>query len=220
MAAMESILLASASPRRRELLEAAGIAFEALAPDIDESLRDELEPASRVLALAEDKARAMALAAPPSAPRLVLGADTLVCIPGPRGAPELALGKPQDREEARRMLLRLTGKPHFVRTGIALVERRTGRVWRERSDSLVLFSAMGEEEIEAYLDSGEWAGVAGGYRIQGLAALFIERLEGSWTGVVGLPMRELYVILLAAGFRVPSMAPSRPQRAVQGGPGA
>jgi len=200
--------LASASPRRRELLEAAGIAFESLAVDIDESLRDDSPPAARVLALAEDKARAAARLAPASSPRLVLGADTLVCVsPCGDGSDERALGKPENREDARRMLRLLSGRPHIVRTGIALLDRFSGRLLTSRSDSVVVFSAIGEAGIEEYLASGEWAGAAGGYRIQGLAALYIERLEGSWSGVVGLPMRELYVILLSAGFRVSSAPP-------------
>jgi septum formation protein len=204
---MERLLLASNSPRRRELLETAGILFDALAPDIDESLRDDLEPSSRVLALAEDKARAAAALASPSGPRLVLAADTLVCMPAATdGVFEEALGKPRDLDDARRMIGLLSGRRHFVRTGIALLDRSSGLMRSSRSDSAVSFAAMSEQDIEVYLASGEWSEVAGGYRIQGLAALFIERLEGSWTGVVGLPMRELYVILLAAGFRVPSGA--------------
>ncbi len=204
---MERILLASNSPRRRELLAAAGIEFNPASPEIDEAARDDLVPAERVQALAEDKARAAASKASPSAPRLVLGADTLVCVPG-AGADggELALGKPADLADARRMMLLLSGRSHVVRTGIALLDRITGELRGSRSDSVVVFAPMSDGDIEAYLSSREWDGVAGAYRIQGLASFFIDRLEGSWTGVVGLPMRELYVILLDAGYRVPSMA--------------
>jgi septum formation protein len=204
---MERILLASRSPRRRELLDEAGIPFDAFAPDVDESLRDDLAPAERVLALAADKALAASSSvegALPSPPRLVLGADTLVCLPKRRGeAGELALGQPTGIDDARRMIGLLAGRTHIVRTGIALLDRDTGSVRTARSDSAVGFAPMSEEEIEAYLETGEWSGVAGAYRIQGLASFYIDRLEGSWTGVVGLPMRELYVILLAAGYRIP-----------------
>jgi septum formation protein len=204
---MERLILASNSARRCELLNEAGIAFDRLAPDIDELMREDLEPALRVLSLAEDKARAAARLAPPSAPRLVLAADTLVCLPGREaGEKEVALGKPADRTEAEAMLRLLSGRRHVVRSGIALLERSSGKLLSSRSDSIVTFSTMGEGDIAFYLASGEWEGVAGAYRIQGLAAFFIERLEGSWSGVVGLPMRELYVILTAAGFRVPSTA--------------
>jgi len=104
------------------------------------------------------------------------------------------------------MLRLVAGRTHAVRTGIALLDRSGGSIRISRSDSSVAFAQMSEGEIESYIDSGEWEGVAGAYRIQGLAARFIERIEGSWTGVVGLPMRELYVILLDAGIRLPSSA--------------
>jgi septum formation protein len=200
---MESILLASNSPRRRDLLAGAGIAFSQVAPDIDESLFDGLSPAERVTALAESKARA-AVVALPAAPRLVLAADTLVCLASPEAAfGELALGKAEDADAARRMIGLLAGRTHSVRTGIALLDRASGEMRTARSDSAIRFAAMSPGEIEAYVASGEWVGVAGAYRIQGRAAFFIDRLEGSWTGVVGLPMRELYVILHAAGYRIP-----------------
>jgi septum formation protein len=204
---MERILLASNSPRRRELLENAGIHFDCFAPEIDESLRDNLLPADRVLALAEDKARAAAALSLHLSSRLVLAADTLVCVPGagPDGG-ELALGKPEDRAEASRMMRLLAGRSHVVRTGLALFDRDSGKLRIAGSDSIVAFAPMRDGDIEAYLDSDEWTGAAGAYRIQGRAAFFIDRLEGSWTGVVGLPMRELYVILLSAGFRVLPLA--------------
>jgi septum formation protein len=202
----ESLLLASASPRRRELLEAAGISFETLATGVDESKRDRLPPSERVLALAEDKARAAAALTSPTSPRLVLAADTLVCLPdaGPSGE-ELALGKPEDEDDARRMLRLLAGRTHFVRTGLALLDRYSGMLRVSRSDSLVGFAAMNGAEIEEYLSTGEWRNVAGAYRIQGLAAFHINRLDGSWSGVVGLPLRELYVILKEAGYRISSL---------------
>jgi septum formation protein len=199
---MERIVLASNSSRRKELLESAGIGFDCYAPETDETIRDGLAPADRVLALAEDKARAVISSAQLGALRLILAADTLVCVPGAvDGGGELALGKPEDRDDARRMMRLLSGRSHMVRTGIVLLDRLSGELRSSRSDSAVTFAPMGESEIDEYLDSGEWEGVAGAYRIQGLAACFIDRLEGSWTGVVGLPMRELYVILLAAGYR-------------------
>lgn len=200
---MESILLASNSLRRRELLEAAGISFDVFAPDVDETSRDDLLPLDRVLALAKDKAQAAAQTCQFSQ-RLVLAADTLVCLPSESSIEnETALGKPKDSDDARRMMRLLVGKSHCVHTGIALLDRESGRMRTSRSDSIVGFAPMSDDEIEEYLSSGEWSGVAGAYRIQGLAAFFIERLEGSWTGVVGLPMRELYVILLEAGYRIP-----------------
>lgn len=198
---MERILLASASPRRRELLESLGIGFEIYAPDLDESKRDYLPPSQRVVALAEDKARASALKAPPSAPRLVLGADTLVSVES-IGGPPVVLGKPADKSDARSMIRLLQGRKHFVHTGIALLDRFSGVLRSTRSSSVVSFAPMDHSEVEEYLSSEDWVGAAGAYRIQGMAALFINRLEGSWSGVVGLPIRELYDILRSADFRV------------------
>ena len=204
---MERILLASNSPRRRELLENAGIPFDVLATNVDETRWNNLQPADRVLALAEDKARAAdALSQPPSQ-RLVLAADTLVCVPDEHSdGGEQGLGKPKDLADAQRMIRLLAGKSHMVRTGIALLDRSSGDILKSRSDSKVVFAPMSDSDIDAYLGSAEWIGVAGAYRIQGLAAFFIDRLEGLWTGVVGLPMRELYVILLSAGFRIQTLA--------------
>jgi septum formation protein len=204
---MERIILASGSPRRRELLEAAGIGFDILVPDIDESTRDILPPAKRVLALAEDKALAIACAAPASSPRLVLAADTLVCVPAAdQGLVEDALGKPRDATEARSMLERLSGTEHVVRTGVFLIDRASGERYSARSDTMVRFAALSEAEIDGYLASGEWNGAAGAYRIQGLASLLVDRIDGSWTGVVGLPMHELYVMLRKADFRISSLS--------------
>jgi septum formation protein len=216
---MERILLASGSPRRRELLDAAGIPFDILVPDIDESSRDAMTPSLRVVALAEDKARAAADLASPSSPRLILAADTLVCVHAtdPSGE-ETALGKPRNVEDARTMLRLLAGKGHIVRTGLALLDRVSGSLDAVRSDSSVAFAPLSSEEIDDYLSSREWEGVAGAYRIQGLAAFLIDRIEGSWTGIVGLPMRELYVILKRAEYRFPSfrtdkLGLERPERA-------
>jgi septum formation protein len=199
---MESILLASGSERRRELLESLSIPYICAPSDIDESIRDSLPPSERVLALAEDKARASVAKLARGAPRLVLAADTLVCLPAQtQSGEELALGKPADLDQARRMMLLLSGRTHYVRTGLYLLDRLSGQGEGVRSDSLVEFAPMSEDEISAYLAMGEWEGVAGAYRIQGLAALYITKLEGSWSGVVGLPLRELYVILRQADYR-------------------
>ena len=184
-------------------MSSVGIPFEALPSDVDESLRDALHPSERVVALARDKAAA-AIASDRS-PRLILAADTLVCLPTSE-AEELALGKPRDRGDAARMMRLLAGRRHFVRTGVALFDRSAGRMSTTRSDTSVGFAPMSESEIEDYLGSGEWMGVAGAYRIQGRASLYIDSVEGSWSGVVGLPMRELYVILKSAGYRIPAFA--------------
>jgi septum formation protein len=201
---MERLCLASTSPRRIELLLDQGFSFDCISPEIDESLRDCLEPAQRVLALSEDKARAVASSRSSLAHDFILAADTLVCLPraAPKGA-ELALGKPRDLEDARRMIRLLSGASHIVRTGVSVLACNSGELFSARSDSTVSFAPMSDFEIDAYLSAGEWEGVAGGYRIQGRAAFYIDSLEGSWSGVVGLPIHEVYVILLRAGYRYP-----------------
>ncbi|HUW41209.1 MAG TPA: Maf family protein [Rectinemataceae bacterium] len=215
---MEPLLLASSSPRRSHILRSLGIPFVLADPDVDESLRDHLPPPMRVVALAEDKARAAASRTARDTPNLVIAADTLVCLrlpggksgigsPGDQGLEEIVLGKPCDRADARRMISLLAGRVHTVHTGLVVLDRRSDRIFPIRSDSFVTFSAIDESEIEAYLESGEWEGVAGAYRIQGWTALYITKIEGSWSGIMGLPIHELYAILNEAGYRL------RPQKA-------
>lgn len=198
---MAQLILASSSPRRQEILASLGLEFEIVDPDVDESLRDCLVVEERVIRLAEDKARSAARLLGPERRHACLGADTLVRIRDFDGGPGRVLGKPRDREEARAMMQALSGRVHDVHTGLALVAP-DGSVETIRSDSRVRFAVMNEAEIEDYLDSNDWEGVAGAYKIQGRAALFIERIEGSWSGIVGLPIRELYVILSHAGIAV------------------
>ena len=204
---MAHLILASSSPRRREILSSIGLEFEIVVPDVDESLRDGLPVEERVMRLAEDKAVSAAKRLGPGRRHVCLGADTLVRVRGSDGGPGSVLGKPKDRADARKMIQALAGRTHDVHTGLALVGI-DGRVETIRSDSRVSFAAMGEGEIERYLDSCDWEGVAGAYKIQGQAALFIERIEGSWSGIVGLPIRELYVILSHAGISLAAPVPS------------
>lgn len=194
----DSILLASGSPRRRELLKGLGIDFKVLSADVDESLRDGLPVRERVVALARDKALAAAARLEAEAYRWVLAADTLVWLPD--GGREEVFGKPEGREGARRMLEALSGRAHRVSTGLFLLDRASGRGEEGRSDSSVWFEDLSEAELEAALEDGDWEGVAGAYRIQGHAARHIERIEGSWSGIVGLPIHELYGILRKSGF--------------------
>ena len=189
----ETILLASASPRRRELLERIGVPLVVAPADIDESVCDSLPVARRVQALAGLKARAAAEEAPGRL-RWILGADTLVTLDG------RTFGKPVDRNEAREMLEALAGAVHTVATGLALLDLDTGTMQTIVSETAVAIASMTPTEVDFYLASGEWDGAAGGYRIQERAALFAERVEGSYSGVVGLPLREFYVILSRSGY--------------------
>lgn len=214
---MQDFVLASSSPRRREILSALGIAFMTAEPNVDESLRDGLPAMERVVALAEDKARAVFEKDTAPQARWILAADTLVYLPekssplqwpledslhADRGK---AMGKPRSRADAEGMIRDLAGREHVVFTGMALLDTNNGQIETARSESIVSFASLSPAEIDAYLDFGDWEGVAGAYRIQGRAALHIERIVGSWSGIVGLPIRELYVILEKSSC--PALAP-------------
>ena len=181
------ILLASSSPRRGELLEQINIRFDTVVADIDETpLAD--EPAQdyvRRLALA----KAGAGRARNSGNLPVLGADTAVVVDGE------IFGKPRDREHALAMLARLSGRMHRVLTGVALVAHKAEQT--RLSESRVTFREISTAEMEAYWATGEPRGKAGAYAIQGRAAVFVERLEGSYSGVMGLPLFETADLLSA-----------------------
>jgi septum formation protein len=192
------LVLASASPRRADLLRAAGIAFAATAADLDETRRADEPAEAYVRRLAFDKASAVAEG---GEPRAVLGADTVVVVD------EQVLGKPIDDEDARRMLAALSGRPHTVMTGVSLiapaVPANTGasRPSLTRvSKTIVEFARLSADEIAWYVASGEPMGKAGGYAIQGLAARFVTRIDGSYTNVVGLPVAEVYAMCRALGI--------------------
>jgi len=178
------LILASRSPRRAELLTAAGIIFEIFALEIDEQPRVGEAPAAYVERLAVEKAQAV-FAWYPS--ETVLGADTTVVVDG------RMLGKPADRADAVDMLRALRGRVHEVLTGVAVVGPAgvTSAVERTR----VWFHDVTDEDISAYVDSGEPMDKAGAYAIQGLASRFVPRIEGSYTNVVGLPVALVSSIL-------------------------
>jgi len=177
------LVLASQSPRRSEILRQAGIPFVVRASPVDESPQEGEEPDAYVLRVAEMKARAAA-AGPHET---VLGADTTVVIGGEM------LGKPSGPEDARRMLEKLSGQRHEVITGICL--KRGAEVKRDRAATQVWFAPMTAAEIEAYVASGEPMDKAGAYAIQGLASKFIERIDGCYFNVVGLPVARVYRLL-------------------------
>jgi len=184
-----SIVLASASPRRRELLDQIGVKFEVFPVDTDESCLASENYRACIERVSLDKARA-ALAKKPDA--IVIGSDTMVIVDGQ------AFGKPADREEALRMLECLSGRDHEVLTGVAVISReREAAVVQQ---SVVSFRKISAAEASAYWQTGEPADKAGGYAIQGLGARFVERLEGSYSGVMGLPVCE--TVRLLEGFGV------------------
>ncbi len=195
MTESHDLWLASASPRRRELLQQIGVRFSLLSVDVAEEARADEAPEVMVLRLALEKARAgrAKLDAADSTP--VLGADTVVVSHGK------VLGKPTDRDDALAMLLALGGERHQVMTAVALVGT-AGEEQTRLSVSAVQFRTIEPEEVEAYWASGEPADKAGAYAIQGMAAIFIERLEGSYSGVMGLPLFETAELLEHFGVSV------------------
>jgi septum formation protein len=174
------LVLASRSPRRAEILRQAGIPFTVRAADVDETPRDGEKPEDYVRRLAEEKA--LAVDAAPD--ETVLAADTTVVIDGQ------ILGKPDDAADARRMLALLSGRRHEVLTGISL--RRGAELIRDWAATEVWFAPMTERDIDDYVASGEPMDKAGAYAIQGLASKFIEKIEGCYFNVVGLPIALVY----------------------------
>ena len=186
------LILASASPRRRELLKQIGVEpGRVVAADIDETpLKDET-PRRLVARLAEQKAAAVAAGHPGA---FVLAADTIVAV-GTR-----ILGKPTDEADARRMLELMSGRAHKVLTGVALIAP-DGRRGARLSETRIKFRRLSDADIEAHLAAGEWADAAGAYRIQGLAGADVAFISGSFTGVVGLPLFETKNLLTGLGWR-------------------
>ena len=181
------LVLASASPRRRELLERLGLAFDVLPADVDESPLPGEAPAAMALRLAEGKALSIAHVRPQA---LVVGSDTIVVIDGQ------VMGKPVDEEDAARMLLRLQGREHRVETGIAVVAPPPdgGKAARVASSTVavgVRFRAFDEEFARAYVRTGEPLDKAGAYGIQGHGSALVERIDGDYFAVMGLPVTRM-----------------------------
>jgi septum formation protein len=191
----EALILASASPRRAELLRAAGIPFEVRPAHIDEELRPGEDARTYVSRLATEKARVVHASANG---RAVLAADTVVVIDGK------VLGKPVNAEDARRMLRLLSGRTHEVLTAVALIAGSA--VHREpvvdaRIDmTAVEFTPLEPAEIDWYVATGEPSDKAGAYAIQGLASRFVTRIDGSYSNVVGLPVSLVYAMCTRAGI--------------------
>ena len=184
--------LASASPRRRQLLEQLGLEFEVAATEVDETSQSGEAPQDYVLRVARLKAETAARLL--EATRPVLAADTVVVLDG------TILGKPKGREDALHMLARLSGRSHQVLSALALWNH--GALETASSRSEVVFRPIAPEEATAYWKSGEPQDKAGAYGIQGRGALFVERLTGSYSNVVGLPLFETAELLRRAGIKI------------------
>lgn len=188
----QSIVLASASPRRRELLAQLGVPHEVLAVEVDEAPLPGEQPAALARRLA--RAKAVAGRARAGGSRPVLGSDTVVAVDA------RIFGKPADRDDALAMLAALSGREHRVLTAVALaLPGADGAVVEALSETLVRMRPITSAEAAAYWDTGEPAGKAGAYAIQGLGAVFIEHIHGSYSGVMGLPLYETAWLLQSAG---------------------
>ena len=186
------IHLASASPRRKEILAAIGVAFTAAGVDIDESRYDDEPVADMVIRLAAAKAAIARAGLDLSVP--VIGADTAVAID------DRVLGKPGSQQEALEMLACLSGRVHKVVTGVAL--DHAGKVNTATSVTEVRFREISPDEAEAYWQSGEPQDKAGAYAVQGIGGIFVESISGSYSGVVGLPVFETAALFANAGLAV------------------
>lgn len=183
-------ILASASPRRIELLRLMGLDFTVMPSGADENFRQGESPPVHTLRLSADKAGLIAAAHPGS---WVLGADTIVVIDG------AVLGKPADPEEARRMLKKLSARAHKVFTGFTLARQEAQITVSEVVEATVIFRTIPEDEMEWYINSPEPYDKAGAYAVQGRGAFFIKEIRGSYTNVMGLPLCEVVDVLKKVG---------------------
>jgi septum formation protein len=191
--------LASSSPRRRELLTALGLEFSHAGVAIDESALPGESVPDMVLRLATGKARSASDSGKYAVP--VLGADTVVTLD------DRVFGKPASKEDALKMLASLSGRSHQVLTGVAVVAQ--DELWTGLSQTEVQFREIEPDEAEAYWQSGEPAGKAGAYAVQGLGGIFVTAVHGSYTGVVGLPVFETADLLRRAGIKLPPLPDRR-----------
>ena len=181
------LILASGSPRRRELLDLMGLTYTVETPDVDESFSG--RPSETVMEISRRKAAAVAARHSDS---IIIAADTLVFADG-------ALGKPHTPERAKEMLRSLAGNWHHVYTGITVINTRSGRILRNVDKTRVHLVPMTEQEIDAYVATGEPLDKADAYGIQGMGGMFVDRIDGSYSNVVGLPMSMLRIMLAQVG---------------------
>lgn len=194
---MEPIILASSSPRRQEILKMLKIPFRVIIPNIDETLTSAIDLEQIPELLAREKVTAVIHSLPTGQEiPWVLGADTLIVYNNK------VMGKPETHEQAIEFLKLLQNATHTVVTAIVLYNGKTHEITSRICKTKVTFAPMSDEEINWYVETGEWHGAAGGYRIQSLASCFISKIEGSYSGAVGLPIYELYDILKEQGYSI------------------
>ena len=200
---MVRLVLASASPRRAELLRAAGIEFDVMPSEVNETIDPEETPDGYVRRVAQQKAEAVM---PRAQGRVILGADTVVVVDNQ------VLGKPADEEAARGMLRLLSGREHLVLSAVCLIDPRaeSTRTQTSVARTRVEFAPLSDEEINWYAASGEPLDKAGAYAVQGLASRFVTRIDGSYSNVVGLPVAIVYALCRQAGLLTSSPEPLGP----------
>jgi len=191
---MEQIILASGSKRRQEFLKLLALPFNCIPSNVDESFNENLAPGAIVEELALRKVLKVAETMKFEAPPWICGADTIIYLEG------RIYGKPVNREDARRILSTLQGKTHEVWTAVALYNGRKKTTDCRSVCSHVSFAVLSDAEIKWYLDSFEWQDAAGAYKLQGLASCLITEISGSFSSIVGLPIREFYVMLRDNGY--------------------
>jgi len=187
----EKFILASASPRRIELLRLMGLTFDIVPSDVNETFPEGEDPRSHVLRLSADKARSVSMRYPDA---WVMGADTIVVINSD------VLGKPQTTAEAKQMLGKLSGQIHTVFTGFTVMNTDKNVIVSNAVDSSVRFRDIPEDEMAWYIASKEPYDKAGGYAVQGMGAFFIREIQGSYTNVMGLPLCEVVDVLKRIGL--------------------
>ncbi len=194
---MDPIILASASPRRQEILSQLNIPFKVIPSQDEEVYPDDMEHTKIPEHLAVQKVRSIQRTFSKELETFwILSADTLILYD------DKIFGKPSDQNEAEFFLRTLQGKTHNVVTGIALYNGKEKTLISRSSINEVTFAPMSDEEIEWYLNTGDWHGVAGGYRIQGVASCFIKSIKGSTSSIMGLPIFELYDMLKEQGYSI------------------
>ena len=192
---MEPIILASSSPRRQEILKLLNIPFKVIIPNIDETISSAIVPEEIPEFLAREKVTAVIHSLPPQQEILwILGADTIILKEGK------IFGKPDSRAQAEAFLREFSGKTHQVITSVVLYNGRKKTFISKNAVTKVTFSELSDKEINWYLDTEEWHGAAGGYRIQSLASCFIKSIEGTQSCVTGLPIFELYDMFKEQGY--------------------
>jgi septum formation protein len=187
---INKLILASASPRRKALLELVGLEFDVVPGDVDESFRGKETPRNHVRRLSREKALGVAALHPDA---WVIGADTIVLINGE------VLGKPRTKDEARSMLRKLSGRTHRVLSGFTVLRKNGGAVFTDVVESRVVFKTLSADEIEWYVETDEPYDKAGGYAAQGMGVSLIREIRGSYTNVVGLPLCEVVDALRQMG---------------------